>query len=63
MWRATCTWGSLWLPLDLEPVEKAAEAVARREDEITYYGIDELEIAGLQTALNKAARVSRLPRP
>ncbi len=35
------------LPLDLASVEAAAEAVARREDEIVYYGIQELGIAGL----------------
>jgi uncharacterized linocin/CFP29 family protein len=37
------------LPLDLNPVEEAAEAVARREDEIVYYGIEELNIHGLLT--------------
>jgi uncharacterized linocin/CFP29 family protein len=40
------------LPLDLNPVEEAAEAVARREDEIIYYGIEELGIAGLLNAKN-----------
>jgi uncharacterized linocin/CFP29 family protein len=38
------------LPLDLNPVEEAAEAVARREDEIVYYGIEELGISGLLNA-------------
>lgn len=37
------------LPLDLNPVEEAAEAVARREDDLVYYGIEELGIAGLLT--------------
>ncbi len=37
------------LPLDLNPVEEAAEAVARREDEIVYHGIPELNIHGLLT--------------
>ncbi len=35
------------LPLDLNPVEEAAEAVARREDQIIYQGIPELGIQGL----------------
>jgi uncharacterized linocin/CFP29 family protein len=35
------------LPLDLRPVEDAAEAVARREEDLIYYGIEELGIAGL----------------
>lgn len=38
---------AMGLPLDLNPVQEAAEAVARREDEIVYYGIEELGIAGL----------------
>ncbi len=38
------------LPLDLRPVEDAAEAVARREEEIIYYGLEEAGIAGLLTA-------------
>jgi uncharacterized linocin/CFP29 family protein len=37
------------LPLDLSPVQDAAAAVARREDEIMYYGIKELGIQGLLT--------------
>jgi len=41
------------LPLDLSPVEEAAEAVARREDEIVYYGIEELGVSGLLTAKNR----------
>ncbi len=44
---------SMGLPLDLNPVEEAAEAVARREDEIVYYGIEELGIEGLMTARNR----------
>lgn len=38
---------AMGLPLDLNPVQEAAEAVARREDGIVYYGIEELGIAGL----------------
>lgn len=37
------------LPLDLRPVEDAAEAVARREEDLIYYGIEELGLAGLMT--------------
>lgn len=38
------------LPLDLRPVEDAAEAVARREEDLIYYGIEELGLHGLMTA-------------
>ena len=38
------------LPLDLRPVEDAAEAVARREEELVYYGIRETGLDGLMTA-------------
>jgi len=37
------------LPLDLDPVQEAATAVAHREDEIVYHGIAELGIPGLLT--------------
>jgi uncharacterized linocin/CFP29 family protein len=38
------------LPLELRPVEDAAEAVAWREEELIYYGIPEHGLAGLMTA-------------
>jgi uncharacterized linocin/CFP29 family protein len=41
---------SMGLPIDLRPVEDAAEAVARREDQIIYYGIEEYGLPGLMTA-------------
>jgi uncharacterized linocin/CFP29 family protein len=37
------------LPLDLRPVEDAADAVARREEDLIYYGIEQLGAAGLMT--------------
>lgn len=40
----------LGLPLDLRPVADAAEAVARREEELIYYGLEEQGLAGLMTA-------------
>lgn len=41
---------SMALPLDLRPVEDAAEAVARREEEFIYYGQPDFGIDGLLTA-------------
>jgi len=38
------------LPLDLRPVEDAAQAVARREEELIYQGVEELALPGLLTA-------------
>lgn len=38
------------LPLDLRPVEDAAEAVAWREEELIYHGIPEQGLAGLMNA-------------
>lgn len=38
------------LPLDLTPVEDAAEAVARREEEFVYYGQPDFALEGLLTA-------------
>jgi uncharacterized linocin/CFP29 family protein len=38
------------LPLDLRAVEDAAEAVARREEELIYQGVEELALPGLLTA-------------
>jgi uncharacterized linocin/CFP29 family protein len=38
------------LPLDLRPVEDAAEAVARREEDLIYFGIQELGLPGLMSA-------------
>jgi uncharacterized linocin/CFP29 family protein len=40
----------LGLPLDLRPAEDAAEAVARREEDVIYHGIPELGLSGLMTA-------------
>lgn len=37
-------------PLDLSPVEDAAEAVARREEEFIYYGQQDFGVEGLMTA-------------
>ncbi len=37
-------------PLDVTPVQDAAEAVARREEEFIYYGLPELGLEGLLTA-------------
>jgi len=42
------------LPLDLRPVEDAAEAVARREEQVIYHGIPELGLVGLTTAAGRA---------
>jgi uncharacterized linocin/CFP29 family protein len=39
----------LGLPLDLRPAEDAAEAVARREEDVIYHGIPELGLSGLMT--------------
>lgn len=41
------------LPLDLGPVEDAAEAVARREEDLIYFGIDELGLPGLMSAAGR----------
>lgn len=37
-------------PLDLSPIEEAAEAVARREEELVYYGEEAFGLEGLLTA-------------
>lgn len=37
------------LPLDLRPAEDAAEAIARREEDLIYYGIEEHGLSGLMT--------------
>jgi len=42
------------LPLDLRPVEDAAEAVARREEQVIYHGVPKLGLAGLLTAEGRA---------
>ncbi len=39
----------LALPLDLRPVEDAAEAVARREERMIYHGVPQLGLDGLAT--------------
>lgn len=41
-------------PLDLNPVEQAAEAVARREEELIYYGQEDFHLAGLLTAKGRS---------
>jgi len=45
----------LGLPLDLKPVEDAAEAVARREEQVIYQGIPELGLPGLTTVDGRAS--------
>ena len=42
------------LPLDLRPAEDAAEAVARREEQVIYHGVPELGISGLMTVDGRA---------
>jgi uncharacterized linocin/CFP29 family protein len=44
----------LSLPLDLRPVEDAAEAVARREEQMIYQGVPELGLDGLTTIAGRA---------
>lgn len=46
---------SLGLPLDLRAVEDAAEAVARREEQVIYRGVPELGLEGLLTAKGGAS--------
>lgn len=43
------------LPLDLRPVEDAAEAVAWREEELIYHGIPEQGLAGLTNVEGRAS--------
>lgn len=45
----------LGLPLDLRPVEDAAEALARREEQVVYHGIPKLGLEGLMTANGRAS--------
>jgi uncharacterized linocin/CFP29 family protein len=44
----------LSLPLDLRPVEDAAEAVARREERMVYHGVPQLGLDGLTTVAGRA---------
>ncbi|WP_295882854.1 family 1 encapsulin nanocompartment shell protein [uncultured Thiohalocapsa sp.] len=44
----------LSLPLDLRPVEDAAEAVARREERMIYHGVPQLGLDGLTTVEGRA---------
>jgi uncharacterized linocin/CFP29 family protein len=44
------------LPLDLNPAQDAAEAVARREEEFIYYGQPDFNLAGLLTAQGRNER-------
>lgn len=48
--RRLAAYYDMHLPLDLTPVEDAAEAVAMREEELIYYGQPELHLQGLMTA-------------
>ena len=58
MLRKTCqlsvrrveAWETMGQPLDLSPVEEAAEAVARREDEFIFHGQADFGLEGLLTA-------------
>jgi uncharacterized linocin/CFP29 family protein len=43
----------LSLPLDLRPVEDAAEAVARREERMIYHGVPQLGLDGLTTVAGR----------
>lgn len=45
----------LGLPLDLRPAETAAEAVARREEQVIYQGIPQLGLVGLTTAEGRSS--------
>jgi len=42
------------LPLDLQPVEDAAEAIAWREEELIYHGIPEQSLSGLMNARDRS---------
>lgn len=44
----------LSLPLDLRPVEDAAEAVARSEERLIYHGVPQLGLDGLTTVAGRA---------
>lgn len=48
--RRVAAYQHMGQPLDLRPVEDAAEAVARREEELIYYGQADFGLEGLLTA-------------
>jgi uncharacterized linocin/CFP29 family protein len=52
--RRMAAYQDMGLPLNLTPVEDAAEAVARREEEFVYYGQSDFRLQGLLTAEGRA---------
>jgi uncharacterized linocin/CFP29 family protein len=48
--RRVASYSEMGQPLNLTPVEDAAEAVARREEEFVYYGQADFRLQGLLTA-------------
>jgi uncharacterized linocin/CFP29 family protein len=52
--RRVASYQDMGLPLNLTPVEDAAEAVARREEEFIYYGQPDFRLQGLLTAEGRA---------
>ncbi|HEY1389804.1 MAG TPA: family 1 encapsulin nanocompartment shell protein [Ktedonobacterales bacterium] len=52
--RRIAAYREMGQPLNLNPVEDAAEAVARREEEFIYYGQPDFRLQGLLTAEGRA---------
>ena len=52
--RRVAAYQEMGQPLNLTPVEDAAEAVARREEEFIYYGQSDFRLQGLLTAEGRA---------
>jgi uncharacterized linocin/CFP29 family protein len=52
--RRVAAFSDMGQPLNLNPVEDAAEAVARREEEFIYYGQPDFRLQGLLTAEGRA---------
>jgi uncharacterized linocin/CFP29 family protein len=52
--RRVAAYREMGQPLNLNPVEDAAEAVARREEEFIYYGQPDFRLQGLLTAEGRA---------
>ncbi|MGH8067692.1 MAG: family 1 encapsulin nanocompartment shell protein [Candidatus Entotheonellia bacterium] len=52
--RRVAAYQDMGQPLNLTPVEDAAEAVARREEEFIYYGQSDFRLQGLLTAEGRA---------
>jgi uncharacterized linocin/CFP29 family protein len=52
--RRMAAYQDMGQPLNLTPVEDAAEAVARREEEFVYYGQSDFRLQGLLTAEGRA---------